>query len=1335
MTTRTIRSAKSAATVPPPPAPDAWAIRAPILADQDFIIMTPDPGAAAPKIGDGLALLDPSGESVQAIARAFRVRRVEGSLRIAVDGIHRCAAFPVASCGLTVATVDCTALGWPVFDAAVATITGQPFAQLPVFSDDKDRHLAAHIRQMLQDAIEDDLLGPAGGPEELLIAVTPRGRYLVGRLAPRDDVALNEDDLETADDAPQDLVPKEPKPLETKRTTKSYVDKDDPHEGEPEDERNNQSVVPSSLGLTCCLDGTATKLVIEASWGRYERGEDHVVPPDEEGGHTRTFPTWQRVPCGGRIEIAIPKGAGPLTAVPIKVDGHHEPIIIKGTIRAPLPNGDRLLTIFLINSQTKPEKNENTAWIFQPELRLCHPDGTAIFHRRPILGEGTQDSERIALEMIYRKQVEFAVGHNVSVTATPASDGVRASAVATQVVPAFEVPVTETPGADPRDRVKQREMLGKGFLDMRELAKAAPANLKAVLQAMIDDYGAWITEQEQRVGQTVIGYDQPAKDAMGRCKAIRSRLQAGLDILMGQDPNPLEAFRFANRVMAEQRIHSIWSLERRRKRDKAEPITAFDIPKNRSWRPFQLAFVLLSVPGLSDPLHSDRTDPIQGEADLLWFPTGGGKTEAYLGVAAFAMAIRRLKPDLGGLDGSRGLSVIMRYTLRLLTLQQFQRATTLICAMEMERRADNATWGTHPFTIGLWVGQSLTPNTTAQAAKAIADLNNGNRPSTSSPAQLTTCPWCGVEIIPGRDIDVDTGAFKTLTYCGDGDQLCPFSRKHAAGTGIPIQVVDEEMYRRPPTMMIATVDKFAMMAWRGEVRNLFGRVERECPKHGLGWPDSECEEKHGTKMVAVRRIRPPELIIQDEFHLISGPLGTMVGLYETAVDELCGWPLQGKIIHPKVIASTATVRKAAEQVRNVFLRKVAIFPPHGLDVEDNYFSVQRSRDEIPGRRYVGICSPGSARPSVLIRVYTAMLTASQAIFDRFGPLADPWFTTVGYFNSLRELGGMRRLAEDDVKTRCFRVKIRGNLVDQPGLSQRDLRNIDELTSRVSSREIPRKLDALEIRAKPKGTYGKDEDRAMDVVLATNMLSVGVDVNRLGLMAVNGQPKTTAEYIQATSRVGRAFPGLVVAVLTWSKPRDLSHYETFEHYHATFYKHVEAQSVTPFSVRAMDRGLTGTMISLLRLSQSTLNSNIGAERMQKAAGPDATATRALIVDRAGRVHNKHAGQEADRMTAARLDRWEAEATRGGRQLGYEKERGQGTVVPLLKTPGKDAWDIVTVPMSMREVEPGVRLQMLLTQPPEPPAWRIRPATTASAVIGWFSGSSGFGIPFGKLPSGA
>lgn len=986
-------------------------------------------------------------------------------------------------------------------------------------------------------------------------------------------------------------------------------------------------------------------------------------------------------------------------------------MVVQGTVSDPLSNSDRLVTLFLVNNQRKPELNQDQAWVFQPELVVRDPDRRAIFRKRPLLSDIGSDEERKALEMIYRKRVEFAVGHGVSVHATPSKDDPeRALEVRTCVLPQHEVPITEPPGMAPDDRPVMRRLFTDGSLDMSQLAVMDRDELVSTLGSLTDDYAAWIAEQRSRIVNELDGYETSATLALGRCQAILERIQEGITVLRSDD-NALEAFRFANRAMAMQRVHSIYSLQVRRGEN--PDLVSFDIPINRSWRPFQLAFILLSVPALANPTHRDRTEPVEAYADLLWFPTGGGKTEAYLGVAAFTMAIRRLQGNLGGLDGSRGLAVIMRYTLRLLTIQQFQRASTLMCAMEIQRRADPAKWGTSPFTIGLWVGQRVTPNTTEESHEAIEREREGKYSTGSTPAQLTFCPWCGSEIKPGRDIDVlrfnkDIG--RTIIYCGDAHQQCEFSKSKSKELGLPVLVVDDEIYRHPPSMLIATVDKFAMMAWRGQVRTLFGRATEECPRHGLLWQEAECTGNHKKKgslpATIVRRIqpiRPPDLIIQDEFHLISGPLGTMVGLYETAVDRLCSWTMNDKTVKPKIVASTATVRKADEQVNNVFLRRVAIFPPHGIDVEDNFFSLQRPIEEKPGRRYIGICSPGNSRPAVLIRVYVALLTAAQSLFERFGQAADPYMTLVGYFNSLRELGGMRRLAEDDVQTRSFRVLM--SHVLRPGLSQRSVRVIEELTSRVSNKDIPKKLDQLEVMFKT--DWEKGETRAIDIVLATNMLSVGVDVRRLGLMVVNGQPKNTAEYIQATSRVGRVFPGLVCTVLTWSRPRDLSHYETFEHYHATFYKHVEAQSVTPFAPRALDRGLTGTMVSILRLTHDPLNPNLGAQKLDNSGNPEASEIRTVVSERAWKVKDVGAKQHTEAMVADRIDRWVKEAIMAGRRLGYETESRQGDVAALLKKPGSTTWEVFTVPFSMREVEPTVKLVMDDMKSTDLPPWQSRP----------------------------
>lgn len=1260
---------------------NAWLIRLGDEAHNRRFSVTVDHGSSlfrGVEEGDGVLIAGGDPLAAVSFARIYRIRAKLDETTFFFDGV-----LPVNG-GKALTDLGVTApeskaamsrLEWPIFEAALKMACGIAFGALPVLEGGSAEE-QAYVRELLQLAVIDDLLGPADGPVEEIVGMSVRDRYLVGKLAPMDT---------------------EPDAAETDNFgTSGKVDSDD--QGEEIETSSSHSLVPSSMGFTFCVDGKLESVQLFANWGRYERTQSERE--DEETGKSRRC--WKRIPSGGSAVVSLNKRI----IDPIRVDADCPSIVVQGSVSAPLENGDRLVTLFLVNTQTMPEQNQDQAWIFQPELMVRDKEGQAIFRRRPILRADEFDEEREALEMIYRDRVEFAVGHGVSVHATVSKeDSERATEIGTTILPEYEIQVTETPGLDPEDRPAMRRMIADGLLDMERLADLERDELIAGLKVLTDDYADWISEGRSLVGSGSFGYDATATETMERCALVLERLKEGVEVL-STDDRALAAFRFANRAMAAQRVHSLYSLAKRRGDEVT--VEALNVRKNRSWRPFQLAFMLLSIPALADPTHRDRTQPLEAFADLLWFPTGGGKTEAYLGVAAFTMGIRRLQGDMGGLDGGRGLAVIMRYTLRLLTLQQFQRATALICAMEVLRRGEPAVWGETPFTIGLWVGQRVTPNTTEESHAAIEKERDGKYGTGSTPAQLTSCPWCGSEIAPGREIRVDRDLGRTFLYCGDKYGRCEFSQAKSKNLGLPVLVVDNEIYRHPPSMLIATVDKFAMMAWRGQVRTLFGKATRECPRHGLLWPEADCNGNHNAKgnlpRVSVKEItpiRPPDLIIQDEFHLISGPLGTMVGLYETAVDELSTWSIDGKTIRPKVIASTATVRKAEEQVNNVFLRKVSVFPPHGLDVEDNFFSVQRSVEDKPGRLYMGICSPGSSRPAVLIRVYVALLTAAQSLFQRFGAAADPYMTVVGYFNSLRELGGMRRLAEDDVQTRAYRVQMSD--VKRPGLSQRSVRIVDELTSRVSNKEIPKKLDQLEVKFKP--TWEKGETRAIDIVLATNMLSVGVDVNRIGLMVVNGQPKNTAEYIQATSRVGRSFPGFVCTVLTWSRPRDLSHYETFEHYHATFYKHVEAQSVTPFAARALDRGLTGAMVSLLRLENDSMNPNPGAQSLDSSGKGEALRARKVLSERAWKVKDKAARTTADNMTADRIDRWVKESVKAGRRLGYETERGQGDLAALLKKPGALAWDEFTVPMSMREVEPGVQLIMDASKhSSEPPSWK-------------------------------
>ncbi len=1131
------------------------------------------------------------------------------------------------------------------------------------------------LRAELERKVTLDLLGPAGGPHEEVPDSNVRDRYLVGILAPKG----------------QAIEPE----LETEVSIESDTRTDDGASDSPAAVRH--SMWPSSIGLTFSVAQDIDNLEVTASWGAYKRIESPTAL-DRKG---RPLRVWKRKPRENSWSMPVTDGrVGPWSP-----DDEQADVVIEGLVRD--KGQGKIVTLFFVNGQTEPKSNRDAAWVFQPKLKVSGPGGAAAFRRRPTLGDDTKldpvtASERAVMGMLYRHSVEFAVGHGTAVRAhSDTNNPERAHSLETMAVPVSEVLAQQPP------KVEEFPKLAGLVLDMKALADSPREQLTRELEALPKAYEQWILDERANlaVDPGLKPYQDAAVSALERCDTALERIRDGLSILASDD-QAADAFCFANRAMYQQRIHSIYS-EKKRRGESVE-LKDIDVPENRTWRTFQIAFILLNLPSVTVLHHRDRTHPTEALADLLWFPTGGGKTEAYLGLAAYTMGLRRLQGTVSGRSGAAGVAVLMRYTLRLLTLQQFQRATTLMCACEVIRRAAPKKWGNEPFRVGLWVGRKTTPNTTAQSDESLKQLRGQYQKGVStstvgSPDQLKNCPWCGAHLNPGKNIVVEPvkgGRGRTLIYCGDRLGKCAFSKRQAKSEGLPVVVVDEEIYRRLPTLLIATVDKFAQLPWNGATQMLFGRVNGYCSRHGYRSPEIKDADTHKAgaglpkaKTEQCQPLRPPDLIIQDELHLISGPLGTLTGLYETAVDELCSWTVGGKRVRPKVIASTATIRRASEQVHNLFLRKVQIFPPHGTDARNNFFSIQRSAAELPGRRYLGICAPGRKLKSCQIRVYTAFLAAAQSLYKVHGRAADPWMTMVAYFNSMRELAGARRLIEDDVRSRLRDT-------DQRGLAKRKTPVLEELTSRKTSNEIPTLLDRMEIPFDPKAeeerrALRKEGKRAgyapLDALLATNMISVGVDVKRLGLMVTIGQPKTTAEYIQATSRVGRNAPGLVCTLFNWARPRDLSHYETFEHYHETFYKHVEALSVTPFAPRALDRGLTALLVALIRLEGEELNANEMAAQLDPAS-PIVTAAVQRIVERAeGITDSSVTAQDIKQRLLARLDLWKAEAaqTQVGSKLGYKQQR-DGVTRGLLKMGGVGPWSDFTCPNSLRDVEPTVGL---------------------------------------------
>ncbi|MDA0674207.1 MAG: DISARM system helicase DrmA, partial [Cyanobacteria bacterium] len=830
----------------------------------------------------------------------------------------------------------------------------------------------AALRQQLEERILKDLHGPVGGETEEVDEAHVTDRYLVGMLAPRIRNPEAEAEANTAANAETEATLEDQPELQDDL---AIADTDNPEEGSPDANiPATDSMFPCSMGMTFCVSAQAEAIAVQVQWGCYQRQPSDILQTDK--GNPKAV--WKRQPYAGTVTLALDPNQA-IDEVPLP--DLAPSVYLRGQMRR-LPDGDWLINLFLVNGQQEPNQNKDSAWLFQPKLQVTAAEAQTpdIFIRKPLHQDAAAldphiHAENQAMAMLYRHQVEFAVGHGVAVHAETATDNpIRAIALSTQAVPRYEVAATKPP------TVLEIPALAGLVLDMKRLAEASDETLPTLLHPLTTAYAQWIDTQAQKIQDPSQGlgpYRAEAETAISNCRRTLTRIQAGIATLT-QNPQAAQAFRFMNRAMWQQRLHSAYA-ECQRRGHIAITLEELDIPEKRSWYPFQLAFILLNLPSTTDLAHPDRAHPTDAIADLLWFPTGGGKTEAYLGLTAYTIGLRRLQGTVAGRDGMHGVAVLMRYTLRLLTLQQFQRATTLICACETIRRTDEATWGNDPFRIGLWVGANNTPNTTDDSDEAIKQYRDSRLRGRGTPHQLTNCPWCGSKLEPGRDIKVETykkGRGRTLVKCSDPLGHCAFAK----GDGLPIVVVDEEIYRCLPTLLIATVDKFAQMPWKGEVQMLFGQVNGYCDRHGFRSPDLEDADRHpkvgqhpAAKTTSHPKLRPPDLIIQDELHLISGPLGTLVGLYETAVDELCTWEVNGQSVRPKVIASTATIRQAQTQVHHLFLRQLSIFPPPGLDIQDNFFSRQRPTTETPGRRYLGICAPGRRLKATMIRIYLAVL--------------------------------------------------------------------------------------------------------------------------------------------------------------------------------------------------------------------------------------------------------------------------------------------------------------------------------------------------------------------------
>ncbi|WP_257297159.1 DEAD/DEAH box helicase [Endozoicomonas sp. YOMI1] len=899
--------------------------------------------------------------------------------------------------------------------------------------------------------------------------------------------------------------------------------------------RNTKYQPPSSMGFSFYVDNSLESLRVFFSAVKFK-----------DKGSPEHIRRWEKFPLarddGEEIEVLLDASSQEVVC--------QECARIDVTVR---PHGDgKIVTVTLSNNQhfavgEKEKERDKLAEssLFEAKLKCFLPENA--LRNYPRVSKALLTEEEQELELRYKDEHVYAIGHGVAVDWCVENGNVE---LFSDFIPVVEVPqVTANTGG------KFTEVLSFEFL------KSLQSNGKVFerLDEFVDDYSDWIAAQEDIANSEEDDERDTANRLISRMEIANSRMRSSIS-LMREDEDAQLAFSLANQAMLAQM-----------------ELNGANPPQSPyGWRPFQLAFFLMALESSIDE-DNDYRDWV----DLIWFPTGGGKTEAYLGVMAFVFVYRRLRYSSSG----KGTTAIMRYTLRLLTAQQFIRACKVVSALEFIRR-ETPTLGDEPYSVGLWLGGESSPNTFDQA---LEQLNKGN----FSKFILRQCPWCAAAFTKDN-----YKATETSFHFSCSNRECAFGCEE--NNVLPFNVVDEALYKEPPSLLIATVDKFARLPWENRAGAFFGGNTH----------------------------RPPELIIQDELHLISGALGSIVGLYEVGFEAI----LVSRGVYPKFIASTATIRQASEQVRALFGRDMAVFPPVGLRQKDSYFAREVPLSEKPGRLYVGYMAFGRQRQNCLEDLAGALVSTPQVLFNDQDELKDAWWTEMVYHGSLKGVGNSRTNFQSGIPRIQHRLLLADFLAKadalEPGIAEslrskefirspgffngdcpaiisenQDLAklyeqyfparklNIKSLTSNQTADANAKIFESLSSNYK--------QHDAIDAALATNMVSVGLDEPRLALMVINGQPLTTAEYIQASSRVGRGkIPGIVFANYYKTQARSLSHYENFRAYHRSFYRFVEPSSLTPFTQQVRNRALHAALVSAVRHGEHGLLENTDAQEFTK-----------------------------------------------------------------------------------------------------------------------------------------
>lgn len=1057
-------------------------------------------------------------------------------------------------------------------------------------------------RKIIIERLRQDLMGPRVEDELLDSRAAPKDQYLTGILYPQSTEVPQEEDGECIEEGIREEGNESE--IETVNISKSWL---------PASMGVSFNVSNSDGAVTLLLKVKTAKYLLKAideienflerfnrSFGREFQGNTEADKEEEEGTETsleRKF--WSRQPCISEdviIQIQDESVDYPVDLAPFGLEG------LRLFVKVKKDNDSTRVTVSLINRYENNENSDfqerNEQCFFQTGFTIVPQNGSKILNKRP--SERSHSENEALNNMLYRNNQDYATGHICS-----ASWSVEDNSISAEWLPEEKVEDV-SPEGDPilKDALKA---CGVESYSAKELSSYDAETVISILKTLPESYADWLSRVETDEKPSLEKqFQQTAEQQINSAREVITRADSSLDILM-TNRTAMEAFQLANKAMCLQGSWQGYELE---------------------WRPFQLGFFLVVLESL---IHREKDRELM---DLLWFPTGGGKTEAYLLIIAFVLFYRKL--EKGGLDQDDGVAVISRYTLRALTTDQFQRTTALITACELVRLEALKSLKGSRFSIGLWIGGDSTPNRYDGDDGADFALRHNKHPS---PAVIDLCPCCKSKL----DWVSHQDTKKIGVYCRDSS--CSVSRLSG---GLPVHTVDDQIYQERPSVVIGTVDKFIQIC---------------------RFPDrTDTLFNIGTDYM------PPDLILQDELHLISGSLGTVTGLFELAIDSLSS---RGGI-KPKIIGSTATIQRASEQVKDLFAREVRQFPPPIINSDSSFFSTKRENSS--GRIYLGISTAGRTPTYMLQALCGSLLQSiSDERFNDGSIDCNPYTTLCTYFNSLRILGGARTLLWEDAQKSKHVYATNRNEKD------REVTDLQELTSHISQDELKSTLARLRCDL--------TNENHIDMLLASVMLSVGVDIPRLGLMVVDGQPKSMSEYIQATSRVGRGnIPGLIITLYNNSKARDRSHYENFKSWHASFYRHVEATSVTPFASRARDRGLRALIValSLRATDMSAIDPSLTPSRREKIESDVIP----LLLERIELI-DKQEMDETENEIDSFLDDWESRGKlnylwndyRPKESLFISAEKAaQGAALGSVSL--KD-W---TAPNSARDVEPDVGIKV-------------------------------------------